>query len=182
MIYRGPGFLTVVWFGSSPTPFSREQVVSLSQSFCVSPDELIDGWVDGQGTKSSYDGEKAWPSINHSIISSRNQRGCPPPPNYHYVTLCVVVSPLPAWMAGGIPYTQTSRPLKSRNYPKTTCPVPILILSGLSIACSSRAIFYRDFIFTPLETEAQGDLSFLLKMLRQKKFHHNGQFVILRHV
>ncbi len=46
MIYRGPGFLSVEWFGSSPAPFfphSRQQVVSLSQSSCVSPVELTDG-------------------------------------------------------------------------------------------------------------------------------------------
>ncbi len=45
MINRGPGFLAVVWFDSSPTPspLSRQQVVSLSQSSCVSPIELTDG-------------------------------------------------------------------------------------------------------------------------------------------
>ncbi len=46
MIYRGPGFLTVV-FSSSPTPIlpplSRQQVVSLSQSSCVPPIELTGG-------------------------------------------------------------------------------------------------------------------------------------------
>ncbi len=41
MIYRVPGFLAVVWFGSSPTlfPLSRQQVVSLSPSSYVSPVE-----------------------------------------------------------------------------------------------------------------------------------------------
>jgi len=44
MIYRGPGFLAVVSFGSSSTPFplSCQQVVSLSQSFYVSPVQLND--------------------------------------------------------------------------------------------------------------------------------------------
>ncbi len=40
MIYRGTGFLAVVWFGSSPTPLSTlcpQQVVPLSLSSCVSP-------------------------------------------------------------------------------------------------------------------------------------------------
>ncbi len=41
MIYRGPGFLAVVWFGSSsllpPFPAFCLQVVSLSQPFWVSP-------------------------------------------------------------------------------------------------------------------------------------------------
>jgi hypothetical protein len=39
MIYRGPDFLAVEWFGSSPTPFSplsSQQVVSLFRSSCVS--------------------------------------------------------------------------------------------------------------------------------------------------
>ncbi len=43
MIYRGPGFLVAVWLGSSPTASRRQQVVSLSQSPCVSPVELTDG-------------------------------------------------------------------------------------------------------------------------------------------
>jgi hypothetical protein len=40
--------------------------VSLYQSSCVSPVELTDG--RGGGAK-SYDGEKAWSSINHPILS-----------------------------------------------------------------------------------------------------------------
>ncbi len=38
-IFREPGFLAVVCFGSSPTPspLSRRQIVSLSQPSCVSP-------------------------------------------------------------------------------------------------------------------------------------------------
>ncbi len=46
IIYRGPGFLAVFWFGHSPRPLpppAGEQVVSLSQSSCVSPVELTDG-------------------------------------------------------------------------------------------------------------------------------------------
>ncbi len=47
MIYGGPGFLSDVWFGFSLKPLilplSRQQVVSLSQSFCMSPIELTDG-------------------------------------------------------------------------------------------------------------------------------------------
>ncbi len=45
MICRGPGFLSFVTFGSSPTPspFSHQQVVSLWQSFsCVFSVELTD--------------------------------------------------------------------------------------------------------------------------------------------
>ncbi len=60
------------WFGSSPTPFllpsplPREQVVSLSPASCVLPVKLRTGWGDGA---KSYDGEKAWSSINHSVLS-----------------------------------------------------------------------------------------------------------------
>ncbi len=55
IINRGPGFLTVVWFGSSS---------------CVSPVEFNDekGGGGERGTL-SYDREKAWLSINHSILS-----------------------------------------------------------------------------------------------------------------
>ncbi len=47
IIYRGPVFIAVVWFGSSSTSYllylSRQQVVSLSQSSCVSLVQLGDG-------------------------------------------------------------------------------------------------------------------------------------------
>ncbi len=83
MIYRGPSFPANGWFGSSPTPspISRKQVVSLSQSSCVSPVELVDCWLVeswrekmvgrgvGAGAKSGRR-EKAWFSINHSIFSA----------------------------------------------------------------------------------------------------------------
>jgi hypothetical protein len=39
--YRGPGFLAVVCFGSDP--LSRQQVISLSRSFCVLLVEHSDG-------------------------------------------------------------------------------------------------------------------------------------------
>jgi hypothetical protein len=72
MIYRGPGILAVVLSNSLPTPFpfSHEQVVYLSQSFCVSPVELTDGRGGGGGRRAkSFDREKARPSIIHSILS-----------------------------------------------------------------------------------------------------------------
>jgi hypothetical protein len=45
MIYRGPGFLAIVWWRSlpPPPPLSRQQVVSLSKSSCVALVDLIDG-------------------------------------------------------------------------------------------------------------------------------------------
>jgi hypothetical protein len=60
MIHIGPGFLAVVRFGSSPTPFppflhlSREQVVSLSQSSRVWPVELTDGGGKGAGEEPNH--------------------------------------------------------------------------------------------------------------------------------
>jgi hypothetical protein len=76
MIYRKPGFLAVVLSTPRP-PLSRQQVVSLSQPSCVSPVELTEGrWaerVGGRGAK--YDGEKAWPSINNSILQGRSPIG-----------------------------------------------------------------------------------------------------------
>ncbi len=58
MIYRGPGFLAVVWFGSSTIPFP-------------SPPPLPTGEGRrgvGGGAKSNGR-EKAWPSIHHWILS-----------------------------------------------------------------------------------------------------------------
>ncbi len=50
--YRRPGFLAVVWFDP---PLSRQQVVSLSQSSCVSPVELTDGGGGVGVAAKSYD-------------------------------------------------------------------------------------------------------------------------------
>ncbi len=66
MIYRGPGFLAVL-FGSSPPP--RPSLLSRSYiSFAVFP-SVASRDTDGRGGAISYDGEKAWFSINHSILS-----------------------------------------------------------------------------------------------------------------
>jgi hypothetical protein len=73
MIYRGPGTrlsrrrMTL----APPPPISRRQVVSLSQSSCVSPVELTDGGGGVGGVPNAYDNEKAWTSKNHSILSGR---------------------------------------------------------------------------------------------------------------
>jgi hypothetical protein len=59
MIYRGPRL-------------SRRRMMRLlphSQSSCVSPEEVFDGGRGGwDGGAKSYDGEKAWSSINYSIL------------------------------------------------------------------------------------------------------------------
>jgi hypothetical protein len=66
MIYRGPGFLAVVLFSSSPTPFPF-----LRLSVCRRPSLQTGEGGGGGGGAKSYDREKAWPSKNHSILSAR---------------------------------------------------------------------------------------------------------------
>ncbi len=92
MIYRGPGFIAVIWFGFFPTPYtlSRQQVVYLSHSSCVSP---VEG--EGRGEAKSYDGEKAWSSINHSLLVCTPNPSAPlshlphpPPPKGQLIRLC----------------------------------------------------------------------------------------------
>ncbi len=68
MIYIWPGFLAVVWFGSTPTSsphFPTTSCLSFSVILCIAG---RDYWREGGETK-SYNGEKAWPSLNHSILS-----------------------------------------------------------------------------------------------------------------
>ncbi len=52
------------------TLLSRQQIVSLSQSAYVSPVELAD-WERGKGMEGakSCDREKAWLSVNHSVLA-----------------------------------------------------------------------------------------------------------------
>jgi hypothetical protein len=51
-------------------PLSRQQVVALSQSSCVTPVELTDGrGGEDRGGAKSYDGEKGWCSVKHSRLS-----------------------------------------------------------------------------------------------------------------
>ncbi len=62
MTYRGPGFLAIVWFGSYPThsPSPISKLCLFSRRGC------------GRSQIKSYDGEKAWSSINLSILSAIN--------------------------------------------------------------------------------------------------------------
>ncbi len=76
MIYRGPGSFLRSSYDSAPRPPPShptycQPVVSLSQSSCVSPVELIDARRGGRAK--SDDGEKAWTSLNHSILSVREE-------------------------------------------------------------------------------------------------------------
>ncbi len=68
MIYRGPGCLAVVWFGSTPTLSSRTltaRCLSFSLLVCR-PVELTDV-RRGEG---GGGGEKVWSSVSHSILSA----------------------------------------------------------------------------------------------------------------
>ncbi len=65
MIY-GPGFLAVVWFGSSPTPSPLASCLSFPVFLFVAGRAYLRG---GGGGAKSYAGEKAWSSIHHSTLS-----------------------------------------------------------------------------------------------------------------
>jgi hypothetical protein len=84
MIYRGLGFLAVVLFVFPPTPLSRQQVVALSQSSCLSPVQHTTGEGGGGGGREakSYEREKSLASIHYSILSVRS-----PPPSRWTVAL-----------------------------------------------------------------------------------------------
>jgi hypothetical protein len=70
IIYRGPGFLAVVWVGSSPPSFSHQQVLSfLYLTVCRRSSYRRAGVGRGFRGTTSYDSEKPWSSINHSILS-----------------------------------------------------------------------------------------------------------------
>ncbi len=61
----------MIWLLPNPLPLSRQQFVFLSQPSCVSPVELTDG-RGGWGGANSNNGEKTWPSINHSVLFGIN--------------------------------------------------------------------------------------------------------------
>ncbi len=69
---EGQAFSLVEWFGSYPTPSVplRQQIVSPSQSSSVSLVEFTDGRGRGRVRAKLCDGEKAWSSKNHLIISA----------------------------------------------------------------------------------------------------------------
>ncbi len=65
--YSGPGFLAVVWLGSPP-PLPSSSCLFLSFPVWRWKSLLTGEGQGGDGAKSD-DGEKAWPSTNHSILS-----------------------------------------------------------------------------------------------------------------
>jgi hypothetical protein len=100
LIYRGPGFLAFVWFGSSPNThswvdygaesiewFIEEKAVVWFGSFTIPPwsrhrgrlrkrENFLtgEGGRVGRGAK-SYDSKKAWFSLNRSILSGWGAKG-----------------------------------------------------------------------------------------------------------
>ncbi len=75
MIYRGPGFLAVVWFGSSHNLPLLPSLKALTATHRKTEIErrLADrrrGWWEAE----SYDRKKDWSSINHSILSEGKEK------------------------------------------------------------------------------------------------------------
>ncbi len=72
MTYGEPKCHRMIWLLPWPFhPLSRQIVVPLTQSYCVSSDKLTDrrGGKGGGGGAKFYDGEEAWSSIHNSILS-----------------------------------------------------------------------------------------------------------------
>jgi hypothetical protein len=70
MIYRGLGFLSVICFGSSPIPLTPSVAQPATHSKNEKERQLADekGAGFGGGAR-SYDGQKAWSSFYHLILS-----------------------------------------------------------------------------------------------------------------
>ncbi len=70
MIYRRPDFLAVVWFVSFPPPSVSKLFLFHSLLCVVGRAYWCDRWGRGGGGGArSFDGEKAWSSMNHSVLS-----------------------------------------------------------------------------------------------------------------
>ncbi len=67
-------FFTVVWFGSSPHPLPPASCLFFSVFSCVACRAYWrERGKEGGGGAKTYDGEKAWSSIKHSILSGRSR-------------------------------------------------------------------------------------------------------------
>ncbi len=78
IIYRGPGFLRVLWFGSSPTPssnLSRQNAQPGTNRKTEKERHMLT--VEGRvGEEPNHNRKKAWSSITHSILSREAHRIC----------------------------------------------------------------------------------------------------------
>ncbi len=78
MIYREPGFLAVIWIGSSPnlSPPTVSKSRPATHRKTEKERQLADGRGRGRGWRGveSYDRKKVWSSINHSKLSA--SAGC----------------------------------------------------------------------------------------------------------
>ncbi len=73
MIYRGPSFLAVAWFGSSPTPSPPSPVSKLSLFLSLPVcrrSSLLTGEEGTQGRRGKEPNQSACSSINHSKFSA----------------------------------------------------------------------------------------------------------------
>jgi hypothetical protein len=62
MIYKGPGFLAIIWFGSSPTPSEATHRKTEKER------QLADGGEEPNHATT----REIWSFVNHSIISCRS--------------------------------------------------------------------------------------------------------------
>ncbi len=70
--YRGPGFLSLICFGSSPSPSPVSQLsLFLCLFMCRRSSLLTEEGGGGWGVVKSHDCEKAWSPLNYSILSGR---------------------------------------------------------------------------------------------------------------
>ncbi len=70
LFLKNQAFSAVVWFGSSPTPLIPP-LLSVSSTGYTLEDWDREKMFTGEGVggaKFSYDGEKTWPSLNHSVL------------------------------------------------------------------------------------------------------------------
>ncbi len=72
MIYRGPGFLAVLWFGSSPTPsLPPIPSVSLTGETLEDRERETTWWRERRGGGSGAKKARTWSSLIHSILSAQ---------------------------------------------------------------------------------------------------------------
>jgi hypothetical protein len=154
MICRGPGFLAVVWFGSSPTsPFLLPSVISTGGAQKEWERETTAGVKGGRGGggAKSYDDEKAWSSINHPIRSvSRVSVRFELTKNQNKVRLSLVY--YVRTITGFKPFAKNSQPFRQnqQNWSRwQTSFVPWVIYfmnaSYASNACSVQAVLSPNF-------------------------------------